>query len=213
MTLLFLDGCSWGVVCMTSVALDHVSGRCCVWSVPHDPHSLQLLLIQQHSMFCRSLVDAIPSCHCWLSEVACTAQCWHLGLPKSACIELQMQSQCHCHWWFEPCRWVGISNLLANWRTCQTSFWCLPAHRHRLMGRSHHLTWSLCSLRTLWGCSCLLHLLLPICPWWHSPLWPGCRVNNQVSPQPWSCKFGSKSQAGTWMGKTLTSGHLQPSLM
>ena len=83
-----VDRCSWDTVCMTSVALDSVPGGCGIHSVPHDPHTSQLLLIQQHSMFCRSLVDAIPSCHGWPSEVACIARCWHLGSLESACIEL-----------------------------------------------------------------------------------------------------------------------------
>ena len=201
-----VDGCSWGMMCRMSAALDHVSGGCGIHHVPHDLQTLQPLLIQQHSMFCRSLVDVIPSCHGWPSEVVCTARCWHLGSPKAACVELWTWSQCHCQSQFEPCGQVGISNLLAHQLICQTSLWCLPAHGHGLVGRSHHLTCSLCSLRTSWGHSCVLHLLVPICQWWHSSLCPGCRVNNQVSPQPWSCKFESKSQAGTWISKTLAFG-------
>ena len=202
-----VDRCSWGMVNMMSAALDHVPGGCGIQHVPHDPHTLQPLLIQQCSMFCRSLVGVIPSCHGWPSEVVCAAQCQHLGSPKSACIELWTQLQHHCHCQFVPCGWVGISNLLAHRWICQTSLWYLPVLRHRLVGRSHHLMCSLCSLRTSWGHSCVLHQLVPICPWQHSPLCPGCRVNNQVFPQLWSCKFGSKSQAGTWIGKTLASCH------
>ena len=208
-----VDGCSWGMVCRMSVAWDHVSGGCGVWCIPHVLHTFQLLLTPQHSMFCRSLAGAIPSCHSWPSEVVCAAWCLHLGLPKSACIELQILLQHHCHCPFVPCRWVGISNLLAHRWIYQTSLWCLLAHGHGLMGRSCHLVCSLCSLRTSLGHSCVLHLLVPICPWQHSPLCSGCRVDNQGFPQPWSCKFWSKSQAGTWIGETLTSGHWQPSCM
>ena len=204
-----VDGCSWGTVCMTSAALDHVSGRCGIQSVLHVPHTLQPHLIQQHSMFCRSLGDAIPSCHGWPSEVVCAAWCQHLLSPKSASIELWILLQHHCHHQFVPCRQVGISDLQAHQWIHQTSLWCLPACRHRLMGRYHHLTCSLCSLRTSQGHSCVLHLLVPICPWWHSPLCPGCRADNQVFPQPWSCKYRSKSQADTWIGETLASGHWQ----
>ena len=148
-----------------------------------------------------------------LQKLFATAQCWHLGLSESACIELRILLQHYCHHQFVPCRWVGISDLLACQWIHQTSFWCLPSHRHGLMGRSHHLTCSLCSLRTSWGCSCVLHLWVPICPWQHSPLCPGCRVDNQVFPQPWSCRFWSKSKAGTWIGETLASGCWQPSCM
>ena len=48
---------------MMSAALDCVPCGCGIQHVLHDLHTLQLLLIPQHSMFCRSLVDAIPSCH------------------------------------------------------------------------------------------------------------------------------------------------------
>ena len=153
-----VDRCSWGMVHMTSAALDHVPGRCGIQCVLHCLHTLQPHLIQQHNMFCRSLVDAIPSCHSWPSEVACAAWCWHLGLPKSACIELWILLQYHCHHWFVPCRWVGISDPLAHRWICQTSLWCLPAHRHGLMGRFHHLMCFLFSLRTSWSHSCVLHL-------------------------------------------------------
>ena len=68
-----VDGFSWGTVHMMSVALDYVPVRCGIQHVPHDPHILQPLLIQQCSMFCRSLVDVIHSCHCWPLEVACAA--------------------------------------------------------------------------------------------------------------------------------------------
>ena len=195
-----VDGCSWGTVCRMSVAWDHVSGRHGVQHVPHVPHTLQLLLTPQHSMFCRSLAGVIPSCHGWPSEVVCVARCQHLGLPKSACIELWILLQHHCHCQFVLYGQVGISDLLAHRCIHQTSLWCLLACRHGLVGRSHHLTCSRCSLRTSQGHSCALHLLVPICPWQHSPLCPGCRADNQVSPQPWSCKFGSNIQAGTWKG-------------
>ena len=72
--------CSWGTVYMTSVALDHVPGRCGIQCVLHDLHTFQPLLIPQHSMFCRVLADAIPSCHGWPSKVVCTAWCQHLGV-------------------------------------------------------------------------------------------------------------------------------------
>ena len=58
-----VDGCSWGMVCMMSAALDHMSGGCGIQCLLHDLHTLQPLLIPQHSMFCRLLADAIPSCH------------------------------------------------------------------------------------------------------------------------------------------------------
>ena len=206
-----VGGCSWGMMCRMSAAWDCVSGRHGIQHVPHVPHTLQLLLTPQHSMFCRSLADVIPSCHSWPSEVVCAAWCRHLGSPKSACVELWILLQHHCHCWFVPCRQVGVSDLLAHQWICQTSLWCLLAHRHGLQGRSCHLMCSLHSLRTSQGHSCTLHLLVPICPWQHNPLCPGCRADNQVFPQPWSCKFWSKSQAGTWIGKTLASGHWQPS--
>ena len=142
-----------------------------------------------------------------------SAWCQHLGLPKSACIELQILLPHHCHCLSVPYGQVGVSDLLAHQWIRQTSLWCLLAHRHRLVGRSCHLTCSLCSLRTLRDHFCVLHLLVPICPWWHNFLCPGCRADSQVFPQPWSCKFWSTSQAGTWIGKTHASGHWQPNCM
>ena len=157
-------------------------------------------------MFCRSLADAISSCHGWPSKVVCTAQWWHLGSPKSACIELWILLQHHCHCQFVPYGQVGISNLLAHQWIRQTSLWCLLAHRHGLVWRSCHLTYSLCSLRTSWGGSCVLHLLVPICPWQHSPLCPGCRADNQVFPQPWSCKI--LVQVSSWHLNRWKLSHL-----
>ena len=58
-----VDGCSWGMVCMTSMALDCVPGKCGIQHVLHDPLTWQLLLIPQHGMFYRLLADAISPCH------------------------------------------------------------------------------------------------------------------------------------------------------
>ena len=57
------DGCSWGMVHRMSAAWGHVPGGCGVQHIQHDLHTLQPLLIEQHNMFCRSLVDVIPFCH------------------------------------------------------------------------------------------------------------------------------------------------------
>ena len=91
---------AWWVGCHP--AWDHVSGGQGVQHVPHVLHTLQLLLTPQHSMFCRSLASVISFCHSWPSEVICAARCWHLRSPESACIELQILLQHHCHCWFVP---------------------------------------------------------------------------------------------------------------
>ena len=74
--------------------------------------------------------------------------------------------------------------------------------RHGLVGRSHHLMCPLCSLRTSQGCSCVLHLLVPIYPWQHSPLCPGCRVGNQVFPQPLILQIWVQVSSWHLIGKT-----------